>query len=684
MPNPTPDIPDRLLSYLNEIAERLTTGHAAVVVGAGFSRNANRSGTSQTEVSNVSKPMSYSDVTPRLPPPSRLDFPTWSELGHLFYSKLHPKVPVLYDRPIDVPTLAQEVENTFGRPAVDRILLDAIPDRVTEPSPLHVKLLSLPWSDVFTTNYDTLLERACQLPLSRQYNHVVTKEDFGHSAKPRIVKLHGSFPSARPFIVTEDDYQRYLDTHAIFANTLRQALVENTLCMIGFSGDDPNFLHLANWIHETLGQHAPKIYRVDVLSSQDSKEQQLNYRNIVPVDMSEAPGVNGDRVVALKYFLDYLQRAIQDNEDNPPTSSGLGQQTVNNLFDWPTAVRGPASSEDTTDPSAIIRTWKAQRLSYPGWVIVPEDRRLPLWIATSRWIRDLPAADSVPGFVDLEFAFELTWRMEKCLCPLLDTQVSFFEATLDRYLPFVDVGTPLDSLSPSPADMNARELTRDMVSDMLHELLLVMMRHYREEGLLDKWADACRHVGKAITTLSPERNERFQYERALSALFALNLPDLKSRLAEWSDNDELPFWAAKKAGLLAELGRVTDARHILEQSLDMIRAKLNLTPTSADYTLVSQESLVMHLLQAVQQSSILAASDQSDTRRQRREFRERWHVLKQYKCDPWQEIETFEHKLQNLSTTQSDVTERPTFDIGRSVQTHHMGAWNEEARVSHR
>ena len=224
MPSPTPDIPDTLLSYLNEIAERLTTGHAAVMVGAGFSRNANRSGTSQTDVYNVSQPMSYLDVTPRLPPPSQLDFPTWSELGHLFYSKLHPTAPVPYDCPIDVPTLAQEVENAFGRPAVDRILLEAIPDRATEPSPLHVKLLSLPWSDVFTTNYDTLLERACHLHISRRYNAVVTQEDFGHSAKPRIVKLHGSFPSTRPFIVTEADYQRYPDTHAIFANTLRQAL----------------------------------------------------------------------------------------------------------------------------------------------------------------------------------------------------------------------------------------------------------------------------------------------------------------------------------------------------------------------------------------------------------------------------------------------------------------------------
>ena len=282
MPSPTPDIPDGLLSYLNEIAERLTTGHAAIMVGAGFSRNANRSGSSHTDVSNVSQPMSYIDATPRLPPPSRLDFPTWSELGHLFYSKLHPKVRFQADRPIDLPKLAQEVENTFGRPAVDRILLDAIPDRAAEPSPLHVRLLSLPWSDVFTTNYDTLLERACQLPRSRPYNAVVTQEDLGHLAKPRIVKLHGSFPSIRPFIVTEDDYQRYPATHAIFANTLRQALVETTLCMIGFSGDDPNFLHWVNWIRETLGPHAPKIYRVDLLSSQDSKERQLDHRNIVP------------------------------------------------------------------------------------------------------------------------------------------------------------------------------------------------------------------------------------------------------------------------------------------------------------------------------------------------------------------------------------------------------------------
>ena len=160
----------------------------------------------------------------------------------------------------------------------------------------------------------------------------------------------------------------------------------------------------------------------------------------------------------------------------------------------------------------------------------------------------------------------------------------------------------------------------------------------------------------------------------------MNLEQLKTRLAEWPRNDALPFWAAKKAGLLAEIGRVNEARHILEQSLDTIRVKLNLTPTRADYTLVSQESFVMHLLRVVRQASIRGASEPSDTHRQ---FRERWHVLKQYKCDPWQELETFEDKLQRSPATTPDVTVKPTFDIGRSVQTHRMQVWNNEALTAY-
>lgn len=248
-----PPVPSRLRPYLKEIAERLSSGHAAVMVGAGFSRN--------------TKPKGGTGPS----------FPDWSELGDRFYEKLHDKKPDSDSRYLNVLKLADEVEATFGRPVLNQILRDAIPSDDYEPPQLHIDLLDLPWSDVFTTNYDTLLERACRFVTSQRYDVVVNKEDLVYSEKPRIVKLHGSFPSEQPFIITEDDYRRYPDDFSPFVNTVRQSLLENTLCLIGFSGDDPNFLQWIGWIHDNLGrENSPQIYLVGLLGLSDSQKNFLN------------------------------------------------------------------------------------------------------------------------------------------------------------------------------------------------------------------------------------------------------------------------------------------------------------------------------------------------------------------------------------------------------------------------
>ena len=596
------------------------------------------------------------------------DFPTWSQLGDLFYEKLYGKTPEPEDTYLDIPTLAHEVETALGRPALDRILRDAIPDLANDPSPLHVQLLKLPWSDVLTTNYDTLLERTRNSVTSRRYEVVVKPEDLGHSTKPRIIKLHGSFPSDRPLIVTEEDYRRYPDKFAPFLNTVRQALLEHTLCLIGFSSHDPNFLQWIGWIHDKFGyDKAPKMYLVGLLRLSQSQKTLLTRRNIVPVDMSECPGIEDDHYKALERFLEHLQSI-----------------TVEDNLEWPTETGKQASQNDRPEPLELVRIWKRQRLSYPGWVIVPEDRRRALWRETNCWLRDLPGADSFPAFVDLKLAFELTWRMDKCLCPMLDTHIPFLEATLNRYLPFADFGIPLDTLSPSADDMKEQELTRQVVRSRLHQLLLTMMRHYREDGLQDKWKDVCRKIEDSKAALSPEHTAQFHYERALFALFTLNLPDLKERLSEWPENDSLPLWNAKKAGLLAEIGQVDEARSILEYGLERIRGGFNLMPTSTDYSLVSQESFVMFLLLHTQQKWFLNSGDQGSPQEElRKQLFERWHALRQYKCDPWNELNVFERALGRPPVPRANITVKPAFDIGMQVTTRHFGNWDKEALAAY-
>lgn len=71
--------------------------------------------------------------------------------------------------------LAQEVEISFGRTKLDTILKDSIPDKDYSPSNLHKDLLNLSWRDVFTTNYDTLLERTADMVTDRRYTVVLNQ-----------------------------------------------------------------------------------------------------------------------------------------------------------------------------------------------------------------------------------------------------------------------------------------------------------------------------------------------------------------------------------------------------------------------------------------------------------------------------------------------------------------------------
>ncbi|MDP9437152.1 MAG: SIR2 family protein, partial [Actinomycetota bacterium] len=183
-------------SQVERIRERLWSGRdfgrASVMVGAGFSRNAERG-------------------SPDVP-----IFPLWGEIAGAMYDALYPSGSVgeaaregdkkARTAGVGAMRLASEYETTFGPQALDDLLTRAIPDDRYEPGPVHETLLSLPWSDVFTTNYDTLLERTRGAVHERKYDLVLAPPDVPAQSRPRIVKLHGSFPSHRPFVTTEEDF----------------------------------------------------------------------------------------------------------------------------------------------------------------------------------------------------------------------------------------------------------------------------------------------------------------------------------------------------------------------------------------------------------------------------------------------------------------------------------------------
>jgi hypothetical protein len=266
--------PDQI--YLEQIRSALWQGReygrAGVFVGAGFSRNA-----------IAAKP------SPR-------PLPLWSDLAVLLIDQLHPThsaSPAEREAALrrgqstsGALRIAQEFEAAHGRQRLERLLVEHIDDLGWRPGKLHRLLLELPWSDVLTTNYDTLIERAASLVADRKYDLVCVPAEIPSSSRPRIVKLHGSLPSVRPLILTEEDFRTYLQRFGPFVSLVQQSMMEHIVCLIGFSGDDPNFLYWSGWVRDQLGRSAPRVYLCGVLNLNDAQRRLLHERNVTPIDLA--------------------------------------------------------------------------------------------------------------------------------------------------------------------------------------------------------------------------------------------------------------------------------------------------------------------------------------------------------------------------------------------------------------
>lgn len=629
--NDVVNIPDAILPYLNEIAERLWAERAAVMVGAGFSKNAGNW------------------------------FPDWNQLGDLFYQKAHGVTPdPAKQKYLNVLRLAEEVQAAIGRPALENLLRSNIPDLNIEPSGLHVELLELPWVDVFTTNYDTLLERASAKVVTRRYEPVVNKEDIPYAIKPRIVKLHGSFPSERPFIITEEDYRRYPHDYAPFVNTVQQALLENTFCLIGFSGDDPNFLQWIGWIRDNLGKDkTQKIYLVGVFDLSSARLQLLAQRGIIVVDLSCCDGIDKhDHKKALSRFFDYIRSKKPD------------------ALDWPynPKTMHPAHDADRIEEvQKITEEWRRQRQAYPGWLILPHGNRENLWVFTDTWVNYLPDTEKSPPGLDIQYAFELIWRLERCLLPVFNNIAEFCEKLLEKYWPFQN-GNPPANCQIHPGEEKFQELPWNDLRQAWLAIAVAMLRFYREEGYLDKWKEAEIRLKTLSGHLSAEQREFLNYEGFLFSLFTLDLPNAKQRLENWRPNEAQPYWMGKRAAALAEIGLLSEAETISREALENVRKKLNQKVGTADLTLVSLESNAMLLGKYIQDAAALGKGEWG----KRAQFNDRWNELKGFKCDPWNEIKLFELTLKNPPVERKIVTEKREFDIGRVTRSRHFSGTDQE------
>nr|WP_246316456.1 SIR2 family protein [Kineococcus aurantiacus] len=165
-------------------------------------------------------------------------------------------------------------------------LLEGIWQGVSGPRPrasVHQLLAQLPVRELWTTNYDTLIEDA------RQGLQVVATEDSVLQARvdaPVLYKMHGSIshddrePWVQEPVITRTDYERYAQQHPLMSATLTASYLTRTMLFLGFSFNDPNIevlLRLARSLPRH-GQHLTVLRRPT--TSADIQLHELRVRDL--------------------------------------------------------------------------------------------------------------------------------------------------------------------------------------------------------------------------------------------------------------------------------------------------------------------------------------------------------------------------------------------------------------------
>jgi len=525
-------------------------GGASVMVGSGFSRNAR----------------------PRRPDPPPM--PTLKEMAREFHRKLYPSGgnPTDCPPPERVPRLAEEYEAAFGPIALHEMLQRLVPDHDYVPGPFHDRLLQMPWRDVFTTNWDTLLERARAIPA---YAAVRAPSDLPSTARRRIVKLHGSLPNP-PLILTEEAYRTYGGTHAPFVNTVQQAMMETVVLLLGFSGDDPNFLHWSGWVRDNLGADAPKIYLAGHLRLSRTRRRMLQARNVVPIDLAEHPKASEwpDRHrLATDWILTSLECGRPYDQTRWPRPEK--RKEVDSRLEPVAALRplaGPVAEPDMVPPQStsieankaevtnVVEAWRHNRECYPGWIVFPRDIRSDQRDTVESWAPFiLDVLPSMKLLERLDVIYEMIWRFERSLARMPEA----LETTGSEVLVAINCRTrTVGGERVATADWTAiRAKWLDVA------LSLPTGARYRLDA--DGFEAGLQRLKEYVDD-DPRAAERFHHERCLWSLWELDYESLEERLREWNVGDVDPMWKVRKSALLRDIGKVAEADSLVEEAVTEI------------------------------------------------------------------------------------------------------------------
>ena len=281
--------------------------------------------------------------------PTGISMPDWDGIGRAAAKEISG-----YSYENDAIDALSYYETLFSRQKLIEMLMRELHVGKIQAGKTFAAFCEVFTSVVCTTNFDFLLEdafRNLQRPLS-----VIATEDrltIDPDGETKLIKLHGDFNHPDRMVITENDYDTYIDKNPILSTYISNLFITKTMLLIGYSLDDYDFRNLWQIINSRLGKMARPAYCI-IVGASPAKIARYQRRNIRVINLE---GNTRDYSIILRDFFSELKKYIIIEKSKMVTSS---DEKINEQLVLP-----PDSNRLCFISSSMKRIAQLKQLLYP-------------------------------------------------------------------------------------------------------------------------------------------------------------------------------------------------------------------------------------------------------------------------------------------------------------------------------
>jgi hypothetical protein len=415
---------------------------------------------------------------------------------------------------------------------------------------------------------------------------------------------------------------------------VQQVLLENELCLVGFSGSDPNFLQWIGWVRDQLGASARPIRLIGVLELTPSQRAYFSKNNITPIDL--AP------------LVQHLNGTDQHSEATRLLFEELAAGSPTPRGTW--VKKGKSANGQEVKPvEQVLSEFKADRLSHPGWLITPSVERYFLRIETERTFSSFVGKfDELSEATKCSLCFELCWRFETSFWRLSEWLVSLS----------VDV-------------LNMKKNVLDRCNKFV--IAMALAKHYRNAGDYENFR---KFISLAQdSAIAKDEIAEVEYENCLWSRDRFEYKNIEAALHKITGDD--PIWKLRRAYLSTVIHKEGEGASLVRECFQEISDRRIRDRNSV--WLTSREAWVRLVLSA-SRFDLDRTSSESDLDDQ---VFDNWPIrFTELKCDPWDELRSFDDEIDKEFEHQRKQIKQevPKFDPGVYRSLGRGRTWRSESR----